>query len=207
MIVNTSSRIATAVVCLVSVIATAWAQDETRVSVYSDISRPKCRVTKAGTSSRSDEHERIVHHCPTKLGFEVTKAYLGAAVQVTIAMPPSADSQPQLGAGYDIGDRIEWRGVKTKTGFMPQAAILRLISRNDRGRLELVLAIVRIEKDRICPAAWLDVGANPQPNDLARKSADSIIGMFRCGASDPTIIGPTTDLVKEIAARSPVRQR
>ncbi len=203
MIANPGFAVAAVVIGCLSAITSAQAQDGTYSSVYSDISRAKCRVIKAGTSNGRDEHEKIVHRCPTKLGFEVTKTYLGAAMQVTIAKPSSAGSRPQLGAGYDAGDRIEWRGVKTKTGFVPQAAILRLTSRNEQGRLQSVLAILRVENDRVCPAAWLDVGANPQPNDLARKSADGIVGMFRCGASDPTIIGTATELVKDIAARSP----
>lgn len=206
MIANHAPAIAAAIICLVPAITAARAQGEAYASVYSDISRPKCRKITPTSSARSDGHEKIVHRCATKLGFEVTKAYLGAAVQVTIAKPSSPDSQPQLGAGYDAGERIEWRGVKTPAGFVPEAAILRLVSRNERGRLETVLAIVRIDKDRVCPAAWLDAGANPQANALAQKSADTIIATFRCGASTPTIIGPATELVKDIAARSPPRQ-
>lgn len=205
MVLNYSFPMASIILCLFSSATAAWAQGEVRISVYSDISAAKCRVIQ-GRLSGPAEHEKVVHRCPTMFGFQVTKAYLGAAVQLTIAKPPAAGVAPQFGAGYDVGERIEWRGVKTKTGFTPQAAIVRLTSRNERGRLESVLAIARVDS-RVCPAAWLDAGANPQPNELARKSADRIIETFRCGADDPQIIGPTTDLVKDIAARSPAAQK
>ena len=204
MIVHLGSRAAVAVVIGWSGIATALAQDEVRYSVYSSISRADCPAAAKGKKPASDAHEAIVHRCPTPFGFEVTKTYLGAAVQMTIGKPKGSE-QAKLGAGYDAGETIEWRGIKKGPDFTPHAAIVRLVSRNDAGRLVSVLAILRVEKDRACPAAWLDVGANPQANDLARKSADSLAGTFRCGTSEPTVIGPPTELVKDIAARSPGR--
>lgn len=203
MIVHLGSRAAIAVVLGWSGIATALAQDEVRYSVYSSISRADCPAVK-GKKPTGDAHEAIVHRCPTPFGFEVTKTYLGAAVQITIAKPKVSE-QAKLGAGYDAGETIEWRGIKKGPDFTPHAAVVRLISRNEAGRQVSVLAILRVEKDRVCPAAWLDAGANPQANDLARKSADNLAGTFRCGTSEPTVIGPTTELVKDIAARSPGR--
>jgi hypothetical protein len=177
-------------------------QAQTQLSQYSGIGQPHCRTVQGSAARPADDHDVVVERCPTSVGLEVIKAYRGTAVQVTVARPGWGKTEPQLGTGFDVGDTIEWRGRRDGARFRPGAAILRLRSRMDDGRLGSVLAILRIERDRACPVAWLDAAALPDANARAREAADAAIATFRCGTSRPGIIGPQTALVAATAARS-----
>jgi len=190
-------------VALLAGLSPAAAQDAGGLtSAFSNIARPACH---ASGPRQPAEHETVTYRCRTSAGIEVAIAYLGTAVQVTFSTGDIA-VRPQLGAGYDVGDRIEWRGRRTAKGFVPQAGILRLLSRNDDGKVVGVLAVVRVDRGAVCPAGWVDVAANPDANVVARTLADQVAAGFRCGRDKPVVAGPDTDLVKDIAARSPQSQ-
>jgi hypothetical protein len=189
--------------CVVPALALPSAvQAQTHLSRYSGIGEPRCRPVQGSATSPADDHDVVVERCPTSVGFEVIKAYQGTAVQVTVTRPGWGKTGPQLGTGFDVGDTIEWRGRRDGARFRPGAAILRLRSRTDDGQLGSVLAILRIERDQACAAAWLDASALPDANVRAREAADAAIGTFRCGTSQPRIIGPQTALATATAARS-----
>jgi hypothetical protein len=82
------------------------------------------------------------------------------------------------------------------------AAILRLIERTGDKSYASVLAILRVEDGKICPAAWLDVEATPHANAVACEIADDAAGKFHCGTDAARVIGNDTELVQETIARA-----
>jgi len=56
-------------------------------------------------------------------------------------------------------------------------------------RSATVLAVLRVEDGKICPAAWLDVEATPHASAVARQIADDAAGKFHCGTDAARIIG------------------
>jgi hypothetical protein len=94
------------------------------------------------------------------------------------------------------GDRIEWR---LGPGGKPIAAILRWFIFNAdpatgetspafRGQVLVVSKVADKEKEG-CVAGYVDALANPQPNLIARRIADTQAGDFRCGTDRPAYHG------------------
>jgi hypothetical protein len=209
--VEASMKIAKSILAglaLTGAVLPALAQQAARPlsTAYTDISRKLCKSDHAPNASL-DEHEAISYSCKGVAGLRVDVVYGGTSLRVTLRDPKTANVQPQLGASYDIGDRIEWRGRPGPKGFKPEAAILRLkgyvnddtVATHDLGS---VLAILRVSGGAVCPAAFLDAAATPQANEAARRIADETAAAFRCGTDQPRIVGPETSLVKETIARS-----
>jgi hypothetical protein len=172
-------------------------------SVYSNIARAKCQMSPKKLLSQVEEHETITYTCRTQTGYDLLLAFRGTSVGVSVkAQKALWPKEAQLGAGYDIGDTVEWRGRGIGAAFAPEAAILRLKSRGDDVRILSVLGVLRIEGEQICAAAFIDAGANKDANLMARATADEIIGQFQCGRDRPKIIGARTELAAEIAAYS-----
>ncbi|MDQ0470234.1 hypothetical protein [Labrys wisconsinensis] len=157
-----------------------------------------CRTTPAHVP---DEHETVTVRCPGPAGWRVTMTYPGTSVGVALARGSAvAPAGPQVGAGYGVGPRIEWRGPRVGGRLRPQAAVLRLLSRDAQGTVVSALAVMRLEDDAACPLAWLDAAATPDA--AARRLADLEAPAFRCGRDKPRIVGRRTALVEDLAARA-----
>ena len=52
-----------------------------------------------------------------------------------------------------------------------------------------MLAVTRLPPGAVCHVAYIDVKANPNANELARKAADENARNFKCGADDVKVIG------------------
>ena len=180
-----------------------FAREPARVSTYTAIGPSTCHRPNRTPPERLGEHEEVVEHCRGPGGLRVDVTYLGAAVEVAVRPLGAGSIRPQLGTGYGLGPRIEWRGRRDAKGFTPQAAILRLQSKVGPDKIASVLAVVRIEPGAACPMAWIDAAANADANGLARRTADAAIEGFRCGADRPRIVGTETELAQEMAARAP----
>jgi len=169
-------------------------------SVYSRAEGKTCRKAP---DSVPEEHETVIERCPGVAGFTVITAYAGTSVRIAIEFRGTeARDEWRLGTGYGVGSRIEWRGSRDGGIFRPQSGIIRLLSRDDNGKVVSVLAVFRVDGRLACPAAWLDVAATPDANAVARRVADGEVVAFKCGSDKPRIVGQQTDLVKDIAARS-----
>jgi hypothetical protein len=77
-----------------------------------------------------------------------------------------------------------------------------LIERTGHNSYATVLAVLRVEDGKICPAAWLDVEATPHASAVARQIADDAAGKFHCGTDAARIIGKDTELVQDAIART-----
>jgi len=84
-------------------------------------------------------------------------------------------------SGYSLGDKLEWRGIKSKQGFEPYAVIVRVIQRDpdkltDEKEPEKrfnVLAVLRVEPRIACLMAVADETENKNALVLARAAADA----------------------------------
>lgn len=178
------------------VIAEAQARSsmEPNVSVYSDISRKRC-----GGRMATSDHEVVTDRCGLIAGFRSETTYRGTSVAFRLV--GSGPGQAVLGAGYGVGDAIEWRGARANGRFAPRAAIVRLQSRDPAGRVVSTLAILRVEGGTACQAGFLD-GNEASANARARETADRIGRSFRCGQDRAEIIGTASEAVREIVDRS-----
>lgn len=94
-----------------------------------------------------------------------------------------------------LGGRIEWRISNASGAYKPFAAIVPYLTDPPKpaaskgaapqGR---ILVVTRIEMGKTCQIAWIDAVANPDAEELARKTADEKAPDFDC-ANDPEIVG------------------
>ena len=54
-----------------------------------------------------------------------------------------------------------------------------------------MLAVTRLPPGAVCHVAYVDVKANANANELARKAADQFARDFRCGTDEVKVIGAT----------------
>ena len=52
-----------------------------------------------------------------------------------------------------------------------------------------MLVVTRLSPGPVCHVAYVDVQANPDANELARKAADEIARDFRCGKDKVKTVG------------------
>jgi len=167
------------------------------ISTYSDISRAKC----AASSKANGDDAPVSYRCKMLDELILIAVYEGAAVRLSV-LRNGEDTGLHLGAGYDVGRKLEWRGRRRDHKFEPAAAILQLIEKTGHNSYASVLAILRVEKEKICPAAWLDAQATLHPNAVARQVADDATERFHCGIDAARVIGKNTELVQEAIART-----
>jgi len=108
-----------------------------------------------------------------------------------------ADKEPAakkwFGPFSSAGTTVEWRAQRAKS--RPYAIIQRwsLADNNDvdkdgRPRDKQMLVVTRLPPDGVCHIAYIDVAANANANELARKAADTI-RKFDCAKDKVQIIG------------------
>ena len=167
------------------------------VSAHSNIRHAKC----AASGKATGDDTLVTYRCKLLDDLVLIATYEGAAVRISI-LRNGDDTGLRLGAGYDVGEKLEWRGWRRDLKFEPAAAIMRLIEKTGHNSYASVLTDPRVENGKICPAAWLDVAATPHANAVAREIADDAAGKFHCGTDAARVIGNDTELVQETIARA-----
>ena len=165
-------------------------------SFYTSIAARACASTHPKRNAR--EHEIVTERCRTPFGLTIVATYTGTSMQLAF-LRPGETREPQLGGSYGHGDMVEWRGQREGRRFVPASAIVRLLFSTGAATRRSVLAVLRIEKDRVCPVAFVDGGA-PDANTLARTAADDAVAS--CAAGDAKILGPATEWAREARDRS-----
>ena len=189
-----------AVLILQGGIASVRAASEPLISRFQDISRKACTIKTR--SSPPQEHETEEFACRPFAGWTVRYAYHGAFVQAVFDPPGRKAQGHAIGAGSDIGERIEWYGINRPAGFSPVAGVLRLHWRADSGTFRSVLVLIRFEASKACAAAFVDAVANSNANEAIRQAVPQAAA-FRCGTDRPAVIGKSTEWTAEAAARAP----
>jgi hypothetical protein len=164
-------------------------------SSYSSTADKDCRKT-AGFKIEGDDYasERV---CAGPKGIVVLKQEDDLRETVSVGRSAKAAAlEPAAGQGFgpfnSSGETVEWRlGARGK----PFAMIQRWhIADNDdpdkdgRPQTKQMLVVTRLPPGA-CHVAYIDVTANPDANELARKAADDAAAKFDCRKDKVSVVG------------------
>jgi hypothetical protein len=176
------------------------ADAQTFGSLYTSTAAKDCRVKNTG-------QDGSVSVCPGKAGLIVlvTEGDLRQTVSVG-RNQQAAENEPA--ASYSFGpfnsttDTVEWRAADGK----PFAIIQRWhiadnqdMDSGGRPTDKGLMVVTRLPPGPVCHVAYVDVRANPNPNEVTRKAADQIARDFKCGKDAVKIAGQhgrATELVQ-----------
>jgi hypothetical protein len=172
-------------------VSTAAAQ--TIGSSYTSTAPRDCRVSGAGNGV----DDSTIRFCPGKagLGVLVSEDDLRETVSVgrsraTASKEPAA--QAWFGPFNSSHATVEWRALDGK----PFAIIQRWHlddnadeDKNGRPIPKPMLVVTRLPPGPVCHVAYVDVKANPDANEFARKAADEFSRGFKCGKDEIRVIG------------------
>jgi hypothetical protein len=180
------------------------ANAQTIGSIYTSTAPGDCRVSSTGNGV-DDSATRV---CPGKAGMVVLVSEDDLRETVSVgrnraaaAREPAA--QAWFGPFNSASTTVEWRFSDGK----PFAIIQRWHiadnsdeDKNGRPVAKPMLAVTRLPPGPVCHVAYIDVKANPDANQLARKAADQSARGFRCGKDTVNVIGENGRAV-ELALR------
>jgi len=176
------------------------ANAQTFGSSYTSTAEKNCRVTKSG-------QDGSVSVCPGKAGLIVLVTEDDLRQTVSVGRNrKAADNEPaasiRFGPFNSTTDIVEWRAADGE----PFAIIQRWhIADNDdpdkagRPTAKGLMVVTRLPPGPVCHVAYVDVRANPNPNELARKAADETARDFKCGKDEVKVVGErgrATELAK-----------
>jgi len=184
--------------CAVVVCATAFAaaaQPPAPESLYTELLKGRCKFISIDPQTNEEQVKR----CPGYGGTQVltrashTKVFLGFRWS-------RARAAEDLVAGWSLGDKVEWRGIRAGKEFRPYATIVRVITKDLDTLMGggHVLAVFHMDQRNACLAAAVDVGANKEANALAREAADTFARTFTCGKDTPRLFGPSTAATEQV---------
>jgi hypothetical protein len=162
---------------------------QTFESLYTSTAPKNCRTTSGVAGST-----RV---CPGKAGFVVLIDEDDLRETVSVGRnAATAGNEPAAHAGFpafnSTTDTVEWRAIDGK----PFAIIQRwhiadnsAQDNNGRPTDRSLLIVTRLPPGPVCHVAYVDVKANPNPNELARKAADEGARDFKCGKDEIKVIG------------------
>jgi len=162
-------------------------------SSYTSTAPRDCRVS--GTGNGVDDSATRV--CPGKAGLVVLVSEDDLRETVSVGRNrAAAASEPAAEAWFgpfsSTTTTVEWRALDGKPFAIIQRWHLADNSDEDKdGRpvAKPMLAVTRLPPGAVCHVAYVDVKANPNANELARKAADEIARDFKCGKDGVKVIG------------------
>lgn len=177
---------------------------ETIGSSYTSTAPKDCRVRSAGNGV----DDSTIRVCRGKNGLIVLIAEDDLRETVSVgsnrlgaSREPAA--QTWFGPFNSTTNTVEWRAANGR----PYAIIQRWHiadnadqDKNGRPNAKPMLAVTRLSPGPVCHVAYIDVQANPNANELARKAADDFARNFKCGKDTVKIIGNSGRAV-ELASR------
>ena len=173
-------------------------------SSYTSTASKDCRI--AGTGNGVDDSATRI--CPGKAGLVVLVSEDDLRETVSVGRNRAAATREPaaevwFGPFNSTTPTVEWRAVDGK----PFAIIQRwhLADNSDAGKddrpvAKPMLAVTRLPPGAVCHVAYVDVKANPNANELARKAADETARDFKCGSDAVKVIGESGRAV-ELATR------
>jgi hypothetical protein len=182
----------------------APAKAQTIGSTYTSTAPKDCRVTSAGNGV----DDSTIRVCPGKAGLVVLVSEDDLRETVSVGRNRvAAAKEPAAQAGFgpfnSTTTTVEWRALDGK----PFAIIQRWHiadnsdeDKNGRPIAKPMLAVTRLPPGPVCHVAYIDVKANPDANELARKAADEVARGFKCGKDEVKVIGESGRAV-ELALR------
>jgi hypothetical protein len=180
------------------------ANAQTFGSSYTSTAPKDCRVKSAGNGV----DDSTIRVCPGKAGLVVviSEDDLREAVSVGRSRA-AADKEPAaqswFGPFNSTTNTLEWRALDGKPFAIIQRWHIADNADQDKdGRpiAKPMLAVTRLAPGPVCHVAYIDVKANPNANELARKAADGSARNFKCGKDEVKVIGASGRAV-ELATR------
>lgn len=159
-------------------------------SSYTSTAEKDCRVTNTGRVSG----ESI---CPGKAGLIVLVSENDLRQTISVGRNrKAAENEPAASAGFapfnSANATVEWRAIDGKPFAIIQRWLIADIDAPDKGSRPTdkgLLVVTRLPPGAVCHVAYVDVAANPNPNELARKAADESARDFKCGKDELQFVG------------------
>lgn len=180
------------------------ASAQTFGSSYTSTAPRDCRVKSAGNGV----DDSTIRVCPGKAGLVVVISEDDLREAVSVGRNrAAADQEPAAAASFgpfnSTTHTIEWRALDGK----PFAIIQRWhiadnadADKDGRPVAKPLLVVTRLPPGAVCQVAYVDVKANPDANELARKAADETARGFKCGKDEVKVIGASGRAI-ELAVR------
>ena len=159
-------------------------------SLYTSTAAKDCRVKNTG-------QDGSVSVCPGKAGLIVLVTEDDLRQTVSVGRnQKAAENEPAASSGFgpfnSTTDTVEWRATDGK----PFAIIQRWhiadnqdMDKGGRPTDKGLMVVTRMPPGPVCHVAYVDIRANPNPNEIARKAADEIARDFKCGKDEVRIVG------------------
>lgn len=175
--------------------ATSLAAADNIGSVYSSVADRDCRGVSNFKIDGDDYAREQV--CKGPAGLVVFKNEDDLRETISAGTTAAAaNSEPAASQGFgpfnSTTNTIEWRTIAGK----PFAMIQRWhIADNDdpdkdgRPRTKQMLVVTRLPPGAVCHVAYIDVTANPDANEIARKAADELARGFDCKNDKVSVAG------------------
>ena len=169
------------------------ANAQTFGSSYTSTAPKDCRVKSAGNGVDGS----TIRVCPGKVGLVVVISEDDLRESVSVGRTrAAADKEPAAEASFgpfnSTTKTVEWRTADSK----PFAIIQRwhIADNTDEGKdgrpiAKPLLVVTRLPPGPVCHVAYIDVKANPDANELARKAADETARSFLCGKDAVRVVG------------------
>ena len=199
------NAVAISALLALSLATLAAAGAQTISNAYTSTAPKGCRAI----APRNNEDGSATRVCPGKAALVVlvNEDDLRETVSVgrdraAAAKEPAAEAW--FGPFNSTTTTVEWRMQDGK----PYAIIQRwhIADNSDpdeegRPKDKAMLAVTRLPPGAVCHVAYVDVAANPNANELARKAADKIARGFTCSKDTVKIIGASGRAVELAKAR------
>ena len=166
------------------------ADAQTFSSLYTSTAAKDCRVTNTG-------QDGSVSVCRGKAGLIVLVTVDDLRQTVSVGRNrKAAENEPAASSSFgpfnSTTDTVEWRAADRK----PFAIIQRWhiadnadMDKDGRPTDKGLMVVTRLPPGPVCHVAYVDVRANTNPNELARKAANEIARDFKCGKDAVKIAG------------------
>jgi len=176
------------------------ADAQTFSSSYTSTAEKNCRVKKT-------EPDGSVSICPGKAGLIVLVSEDDLRQTVSVGRnEKAAENEPAASSGFApfnfTTDTVEWRAANGKPFAIIQRWHISDNSETDKNGRPIgrgLLVVTRLPPGPVCHVAHVDVHANANANELARKMADEFARDFKCGKDEVKIAGEpgrATELAK-----------
>ena len=196
-----------AILIAVLTVLTTSAMAQPVVSIDTELTKGRCRFID--TDGEVGDYAK--KRCPGLAGWRVyTEAKLRT---VALQFRKPKGKVIEVASNDTIGTKLEWRGVRDKTGFTPHAVIVQLVVKEYSKQADVlanhnVLGVLRMEPNNVCLIAVVDEGANADALALARGTADKEAPALSCARLKPKIVGAATQWSREaIGQEDPPQNR